>query len=147
MNCKEIFQDSLQELLVVHNLTIKDLSTAASVCLSPLYRYINGESAPSLSNAIKIADYFGCSLDYLFGLDDTYTKDTYRIASTPNKRFREFLKAQGCSRYKIHKATGLEEKLLFDWFHGVRAPSLANLYLIAKTFSCSLDYLAGRDKI
>ena len=147
MDCKELFQDCLQELFVLNNLTVKEASPATQISPQQLYRYMNGESIPSLKNATKIAEYFSCSFDYLFGLTDKYIKEEYKTTTTPNARFRELLKTQGYSRYKIHKATGLEEKRLFDWFHDLRSPSLNNLYTIAKTFACSLDYLAGRDKI
>ena len=33
-------------------------------------RYENGEREPSISDLIKIADYFGVSLDYLVGRSD-----------------------------------------------------------------------------
>ena len=147
MNCKEIFQDTLQELLTTSNTTVKALSEGTNIYISALYRFLSGESIPSLKNAEKIAAYFSCSFDYLFGFIDKYKTEQYATVSTPNERFCEFLQNNRLTRYQIHKATGIQENRLADWFHRRRTPSLASLYLVAKAFSCSLDYLAGRDKI
>ena len=147
MYYRENFQDTLQELIVARNLTIKTLSEQSGVPLSPLYRFAKGESIPSHENAAKLAAYFACSFDYLFGLTDEYKAEQYTTVCSPNERFRDFLKENNYTRYQVHKATGLEEKRLSDWFHNHRTPSLASLYTIAKNYTCSLDYLAGRSKI
>ncbi len=147
MNCKDIFQDTFEELLTVRKTTIKALSESTGIFMSALYRYLHGENIPSVKNAIKIADYFSCSLDYLFGLTDECKTEIYNTVSTPNERFRSFLKDNGQTRYQVYKSTGIEQKRLSDWFYGRRTPSLACLYLVAKAYACSLDYLAGRDKI
>ena len=147
MPCKEAFQDSLKELMTVDLIAVKELASSTGIHHSLLYRYLNGESVPTLENATKLAAYFSCSLDYLFGLADARTAEQYQSVATPNERFREFLQATGYTRYHVHKATGIQEKRLADWFHNRRTPSLANLYLIATAFSCSLDWLAGQEKL
>ena len=83
----------------------------------------------------------------MFGLTDKYIVEQYRTVTTPNERFRTFLQESNLTRYQIYKATGIQENRLADWFHDRRIPSLSSLCAIAKAFSCSLDYLAGRDKI
>ena len=142
-----VFQDTLEELLLSNNLKMSDLAEKTGIAPSRLYSYKRGEDIPSFDNAIKIAEVFECSFDYLFGLSDENKKENYKISSTPTKRFQELITQSGLTRYKISKLTGIDEAKLSSWYTGKKIPTLSSLYLLAKGLSCSLDYRAGRDKI
>lgn len=45
----------------------KDLAVAANITTNTIRNYENGNSEPSLSTLIKMADFFGVSLDTLVG--------------------------------------------------------------------------------
>lgn len=141
------FQDTLEELLLTNNLDMGDLIEITKISPSRLYSYKRGDNVPSIENATKIASVFSCSFDYLFGLTDEKKKENYKIASTPTKRFQDLVAQSGLTRYKISKLTGIDEAKLSSWYTGKKIPTLSSLYLLAKGLSCSLDYLAGRDKI
>lgn len=147
MKKDSIFQDTLEELLLSHNLKMGDLAEKTGIAPSRLYSYKRGEDIPSFENATKIAEVFGCSFDYLFGLTDKNKKENYKTSSTPTKRFQELIAQSGLTRYKISKLTGISEAKLSSWYTGRKIPTLSSLYILAKGLSCSLDYLAGRDKI
>ena len=70
MELLKIFSERLSELLFEKNLTPERFSKIININLSNIYRYLRKESVPELQNSIKIANYFNCSLDFLFGLTD-----------------------------------------------------------------------------
>lgn len=145
MNELDYFGDCLQDLLIENKITVKDLSESTGICLSRLYDFIGKKHLPSLSNAIKIADYFLSSLDFLFGFDSQYTKRNYKIIDSPSSRVKKAIDDSKMSRYQICKSTKIDESQLLRWYSGQQIPTLVSLINLAKFFNCSLDYLAGRE--
>lgn len=58
-------KENLEELMSNHNLTLTQLSAKLSIPYKTISNYINGKYLPSLNTAIKIANYFHCSINYL----------------------------------------------------------------------------------
>ena len=69
------FQERLQDLLVENELSRLQLSKKVGISFETLNGYFNKGFYPKLSVAIKIADYFDCSLQYLMGLTEDYQTD------------------------------------------------------------------------
>lgn len=67
------FGDRLTDLLTEKGVSKKDLSERTGIKLSRIYDYTDNLHAPSLMNAVKIADEFHCPLDFLFGFIDEFT--------------------------------------------------------------------------
>ncbi|MBP3428564.1 MAG: helix-turn-helix transcriptional regulator [Clostridia bacterium] len=65
--------DKLYQLRKQRGLTLKELSEAVGITAAALSSYEKGQKEPSLSFAKRLAEYFGVSLDYLCGLDDSDT--------------------------------------------------------------------------
>ena len=61
------FAVQLRKLIDNQNISAYKLSAKIEIPDSNLSRFLRGESEPLLDNLIKIADYFGCSVDYLVG--------------------------------------------------------------------------------
>ena len=61
------FPQRLQELKQRQNVMQKDVAASVGVPLRTYQRYERGESEPQLSVLIRIADFYGVSLDYLAG--------------------------------------------------------------------------------
>ena len=91
------FSETLSELLSMYNLSGKELGKQIQVDRSTITKYISKRSYPRLNYAIKIADYFGCSMDYLSGLTNDYKKKTYLSCPPFNQVFQEFLESIFCS--------------------------------------------------
>lgn len=64
--------DRLRELKDRSGISTVGLAQATGITRQTIVSYLNGMCQPSVRNAITIADYFGVSLDYLFGRTDTY---------------------------------------------------------------------------
>lgn len=81
MNDKDIFPARLKELRLNANLSQKEF--ADSIGLSPMSisSYETGNKTPSIDTAIRIAEKYNCSIDWLCGLrdekDSKYTLETY----------------------------------------------------------------------
>ena len=63
------FNEVLEDLILEKNLSLRQLAKESKVSAMCYSKYLNG-SIPNVKNAITIANYFKCSLDYLFGLSE-----------------------------------------------------------------------------
>ena len=63
--------ERLQELKIARGVMQKDVAAAVGVPLRTYQRYEYGEREPQVSTFIRIADFYGVSLDYLAGRTDT----------------------------------------------------------------------------
>ena len=71
-NLAKVFSNRLKELLKNSNneQSIAELSKNCKIPRTTINSWILGKKCPSIDSACQIADYFGVSLDYLFGLKD-----------------------------------------------------------------------------
>lgn len=60
----------IKELRKAKNISQLKMAMDLNTNQNTISRYENGEREPSISDLIKIADYFGVSLDYLVGRSD-----------------------------------------------------------------------------
>lgn len=65
------FSERLIKLRDGRNLSQKDVAAEFGVVVRAYQRYEYGEREPQLSTLIRIADFYGVSLDYLAGRTDT----------------------------------------------------------------------------
>jgi transcriptional regulator with XRE-family HTH domain len=61
------FAERLQELRENRFITRKDLAAALNITISALGMYERGQREPNIDMLIRIADYFGVSVDFLVG--------------------------------------------------------------------------------
>ena len=141
-NFKEILKDLIQE----SGLSLRSLEKASNVSAMQYSRYLKG-SIPTIDVVLKIAKYFNCSLDYLFGLDDNtnshkYKTYNYRIEKFINN-YQTLLKANNISHYKFAKINSFNESIIRHWSAG-KIPRLDILFSIASKLGGSIDELIGR---
>ncbi len=141
LNC---FGDCLKELLADSGMSVKELSEKTKIRLSRLYDFLNKKHIPSLGNAIKIADVFGCPLDYLFGFTADFTPQTFTVSGSVSQNVKTAMDSSEMTRYQIHKKTDIDESQLLRWYAGKQTPSLVSLITLADALDLSLDTLAGR---
>ena len=68
-NKMSISGDIIKNLRVENNLTQTELSQAVGISQSIIARWEKGERVPTLDNLITLSKYFGCTIDYLAGLE------------------------------------------------------------------------------
>ncbi|MEG1510181.1 MAG: helix-turn-helix transcriptional regulator [Clostridia bacterium] len=144
MDIMSIFSERLSDLMLDNKTTKQMLAVNLGIDITNIRKYLRKTSLPILANAIKIAGFFGCSLDFLFGVDDENYFLQETVLNPFSVNFKAILKAKNCTRYKLNKATKISQQSLDDWYCGKRQPNIENLITLAKYFDCSLDFLVGR---
>lgn len=138
------FSETLSELILMNNLNAKQLGKLIGVDRSTITKYLVKRSYPKLPYAVKIANHFGCPLDYLFGLTNDYIKKTYLPCPPFFQVFQELLKARNCTQYRVYTDLGFYEQSASNWYHGVSIPAMDSIIRISEYFGCTLDELVGR---
>lgn len=141
----EKFAEILKDIIIDKNLNDSDIAKESGVSATQIGKYKKGV-IPTLDVAIRLASYFGCSLDYLFGINDErktkYVGCNYDISNFVF-RYENLLKENNITHWKFSKSCNLSESSLRRWKKG-DIPSIQNLMIIAKELSSSIDYLVGR---
>lgn len=65
-----MFKDVFMQILQEQNITAYKLSKDIGVTQGMISYWKSGDRIPSAENLIALADYFGCSVDYLLGRTD-----------------------------------------------------------------------------
>lgn len=138
------FQDRLQELLIENNINRLGLAKAINVSSTTINGYFNNGYYPHIDVAIKIANHFSCSLDYLFGLSDNRTKMEFNNNSFIDN-FDKILKENKMSIATAFKNMKMSEYNYYRWKAGM-FPKTINIIEIAKFFNVSTDFLIGNAK-
>ena len=134
------FQERLQDLLIENDLSRLQLSKNIGVSFETLNGYFNRDFYPELSVAIKIAQYFGCSIDYLMGLSDEFSVIERNDMSFVNT-LKKLLKDNNLSIETLMKNLHMSEANFYRWQRKSSVPSMSSLIAIAKYFDVSIDYL------
>ena len=138
------FQERLQDLLVENELSRLQLSKLVGISFETLNGYFNKDFYPELSVAVKLANHFKCSLDYLMGLSEEYNnhdKNTLSFCETVKKLVKE----NNISIEKLMNALNMGETNFYRWQRGNNKPAMSSLIAIAKYFDVSIDYLVGHE--
>lgn len=137
MEFKERFKNFLED----YEITAKNLGDQLGIDHSSIYLYLQG-SLPNIENAVKLANYFNCSLNYLFGLDaypDEYRfNKTFEISSFFRK-YKNILQEKGLTHYRVSKDLGLGNSSFQKWKSG-SAPKIETLIKLSKYFDCPVDF-------
>lgn len=142
----ELFSERLCDLLQENKASVNFLAQDLNLNPSAVYKWMRRVSVPNFENALLLADYFGCSLDYLFGLkelDVQYTPHTPFSSFSDN--FEEILREKKISEYRLVKETGISRSKITSWRKGESLPSIHSLIVVATSLDITLDALVGRD--
>lgn len=64
-----IFQDRLRQLMESRGLNNKALADEVNITTAALSRYLTGHRTPDLKYVVKLAEYFGVSVDWILGIN------------------------------------------------------------------------------
>ena len=140
------FVEILKDLVDEAGLSLRQLSQESGVSTMQLSRYLKG-STPTVDVTLKLAVYFNCSLDYLFGLSQEKEEGRYKTSDYDMSKFlhnyQNLLKNNNLSNYKFMKDGGFDESIIRHWRAGAK-PRLNIVYYIALNLGGSMDELIGR---
>lgn len=140
------FVEHIKNYCLENNLSLKQLAKLVKIQDSLLYKYVNGMSIPTINNLVKLSNFFGCSLNYLVGLDENPKLEklckSYKKKEFFN-RYVNLLKKNNTSHYNVSKELNFAMSSFGTWKKG-SIPYLNTLIKIAQHFGVSIDYLIGR---
>ncbi len=139
------FAERLEELMFERELNMQTLAKTAGVSRATVNRYLLGQLLPSVGAAMKLADHFNCSVDYLLGRTDD-TPESFLSCPPFSERLRFLLEQYRCTQYRLCVYGKFAPSTVRNWLLGIHVPSMDNVLKLADFFDCSADYVLGREK-
>ncbi len=139
-----LFPERLRELMFDNGqMTSYELADKLGTHSTTVSGWARGASMINLVNAVKIADFFECSLDYLAGISEVDRYVPARPLEPFYTRLRSVMKSCGVTRYRIAKDTEFKDPYFTKWSRG-SVPDLITVIKLAQYLNVSVDYLIGR---
>ena len=135
------FQERLQDLLIENSLSRLQLAKKIGVTSETINGYFNRNLYPEIKIADKMAKFFNCSLDYLFGLSED-VKNGDKNNLTFIETLDKLMKDNNLSIAKTMKNLNMSEYNYYRWKKGTK-PLTSVLIVLAKYFNVSVDYLVA----
>lgn len=140
------FSERLKELMDEKNIDAKTIANSLNLSsTSTIYMWRNDNKSILVDNAIKLADIFNCSLDYLVGRSDDYGSGIYNSCPVFGERLKIVLKEQNSSQNKLLKFANISAKSLNNWLNNKGIPHIESAIKISDYLNINLDYLVGRE--
>ena len=144
MDNLSVFVETLQDLMITRNVKPSDIYKATKISQNVIYAWLRKEAVPTVNTLVVLADYFGCSVDYLLGRTEHNTAKVTNPATFPD-RLRLLIDKNGTPRRKLSAETKISMCGIQRFLTGTGKPLLDNLIRLAVFFDCSVDYLLGRE--
>lgn len=139
------FSERLTELMFDNNLTTDQLGTALGVNGSTVRRWKKSKRNISLYYALRLAEYFNCSLAFLVGHSENKLDFTPQPYPPFYERLRQVMEEREITWYRIVKDGIVSDNNLSTWKNGA-SPYLQSVIDIADYFGYNLDVFIGREK-
>lgn len=139
------FSEQLTELCLDKNVKSNELAQAIGVSISTVNDWKRGKFNVFLSNALRLADYFECSLEYLMGRSETILDYMPKQCPEFYSHFLAVAKERGYTTYRLRKDSPIKGAHLNKWKQGAD-PLLPTLQVAADFLGVTIDYLVGREK-
>ncbi len=138
----EIFSEVFKDLVQEKGVSLNEIQRQTKIYTRQLSAYKVG-AFPTIKSAIALANYFECTLDYLFGLSEKrYKKPKCSLSFNTDKfleKYDEVLRENKTTNWKFSKNRYSDSRIR-GWQAG-QIPKMEILVTIAKELSCSLDWL------
>jgi transcriptional regulator with XRE-family HTH domain len=138
------FNERLAELMQEHEITSERLAVKIGVTGSVIRRWTYRDTNIKLSNLLRVADYFNCSLEFLLGRTEKVLDYTPKPLPKFGRRFREIIMNRGVSSYRLRNLTKIKGSHIYKWDRGAE-PRLSSLLELANFMNITVDYLIGRE--
>ncbi len=140
----KIFIDRLKYLMSENRFTNETLSNKLGVSIGTIKSWKVSQSVPILNTAIKLANLFECSLDYLFGKIDIEKYDNYVNPPPFHIQLRRLIEEKNISQYNLITNKICSPANLTRWLKYQTSPNMSNVIKLADYFNLSLDEFVGR---
>ena len=134
----EKFSEILKDFVLESGKSLRQIEKESGVASSQISRDLKN-TIPSLEIAIKLSQYFNCTLDYLFGLSDIQgqaSTEQFNLTRFINK-YEKLLDDNNITHWAFSKKYNLSESCLRHWRNG-EYPSISSLILISVNLNITL---------
>lgn len=112
---------------------------------SIIYQWQNNQKGMSLKSATIIANFFECTLDYLYYRTDDDKSLKNNINDNFGIQLKKILEQENSSQYQLIKNGIVSANTLNTWMHNKSIPNMESIIKIADFLNISIDYLVGRE--
>ena len=138
------FSEIMAELMIEQGLSSDKLASELGLSGSSVRRWRLGSHNIYLHNAVRLAEYFNCSLEFLIGRTDVKLDFTPKTCPPFYERLRDVMEENGVTWYKIVKDGIVSDHNLSVWKKGT-SPYLQSVVPIVDYLGLTVDYLVGRE--
>ena len=138
------FYTKLERLMDENEYSVGRLAECLNINASVIYSWKNDHSLPNYDTAIRIANLFDCSLDFLFGEVDEDYGTKFKKTLPFGQILRKNLKTYKISQYRLVKDKVCTFGNLALYFKGESTPNISTVKKLADYFNLSLDEFVGR---
>lgn len=136
----------IAELRLDNDLKQKEIASELNVLENNYSKWERGITDIPLEKSNSLANFYKCSLDYLFGLSDkniiTERKDI--DLKLLCERLLLLRKKKNLTQEKLSELVGFLQRTYAHYENGTRIPMSFKVYYIALYYNVSMDYLVGR---
>lgn len=137
------FVDILNDYIAKEDISINEFSKRIGIAERAVAKWMTMQYVPSINSVIKVADFFNCSIDYLFGLSENPTISLSERKEEFITRYDILRSKESLSSYKLAKECNFQQTMVSKWRRG-KYPKTETLIKLAEYLGCSIDYLVGR---
>lgn len=145
----KIKENRLEELRLDNDLKQKDIANELNISGKNYSDWERGVTDIPLEKSNELANYYDCSLDYLFGLSNIKTINERKNINLEllSQRLLDTRKERNLTQSELSKDVGYHQRTYAHYENGSRIPTSFKVFYIALYYNISLDYLVGKSDI
>lgn len=144
MPISQSFQSRFQELVAEHGKNKTQIAADMNITYVLFSKAYNYGILPRPTVLVRIADYFGVSMDFLLGKAEENSFVPARERATFAQRLEQLRQKKQVSVYRVAEQTHIHRNNIAGWLNKGYLPSLEDLETLADYFGVSVDCLLGR---
>ena len=141
-----VFAEGLNDLMDEKGIGTSGMSKALKVTPQTIGGWKSGKSGLYLETAIKVADYFRCALDYLYGGSNIFEEVTPKICPPFYPRLLQVMREKEITINDIDKDAAIRfTDAYFSMWKRAKRFYMETVIELAKYLNVTIDYLVGRE--
>lgn len=138
----EMFRNSLKYIMCEREVGIVQMAKEMAIAPASLRKLINISNDVKLKTLLKLADYFGCTLEFLCGRTYEEKEASRRICPEFGVRIKEITREYDVTPHALLSNSGITPSEYYYWIDG-GTPMLISLDRMAHYLDITLDHLVG----
>ncbi len=122
---------------------MKTLAKKIGVSRPSVNRFLLAKQFPSVETAIKLAEVFQCSVEYLLGRTDNGNERKLKERPPFTKQLKFLLEHFKKTKYALYTYGKVRQFAVQQWAKGIYEPNLDSVIKMADYFECTVDFVLG----